>query len=94
MDLAVAGSNPVGHPNFTEENAQFTESRTDSAQKPVEFEGRKLKFPITDKHRKAEAKIYGKSKGYPRRKILKTAQARDFRTSFQTKKPPNSLKRL
>ena len=40
-------------------------SRTDSAQKPPESGAKSMRFPVIIRHRKAEAKIYGKSKNYP-----------------------------
>jgi len=39
--------------------------RTDGAQKPPESGAKSMRFPVIIRHRKAEAKIYGKSKNYP-----------------------------
>lgn len=59
------GSTPASRTSFPEETAHSQESRTDSAQKRAESNSRKLKFPVTVKHRKAEARIYRKTKVYP-----------------------------
>jgi len=63
--LAVAGSNPVGHPKFVEEISKSADPRTGPAQKTAESETRKMRFPVKVRHRKAEATIYGKTKSYP-----------------------------
>ena len=39
--------------------------RTDSAQNPAQPESGNVRFPKTIRYRKAECKIYGKSKPYP-----------------------------
>jgi hypothetical protein len=36
-----------------------------SAQKPPESGAKSMRFPFIIRHRKAEARIYGKSKNYP-----------------------------
>jgi len=59
------GSNPCRTASLPAEINGSTESRTDSAQKTAESETQKLRFPITVKHRKAEARICGKTKAYP-----------------------------
>ena len=57
------GSTPSIGTNILSENEGFTESCTDSAQKTAE-EGRKVKFPQIIRHRRVEAKIYGKKPDY------------------------------
>lgn len=62
---AEVGSIPTLSATFTEESSKSAESRTDSAQKAAESGKRKMKFPQLVKHRKIEARIYGKSADYP-----------------------------
>ncbi len=65
LNQLVLGSSPSRGTIFPMENAGVCDGRTNSAQNLPESDNRKLKFPKLIRHRKAEAKIYGKSKSYP-----------------------------
>jgi len=65
LNQLVLGSSPSRGTSITEENRASGDYRTDSAQNQVESERGNLRFPKTVRHRKAECRIYGKSKAYP-----------------------------
>ena len=64
LNQLVLGSSPSRGTTSVEGNAGSSGYRTDSVQNPAESETRKLKFPKVIRHRKIEARIYGKSRGY------------------------------
>ncbi|PYJ55678.1 MAG: hypothetical protein DME24_24385 [Verrucomicrobia bacterium] len=59
-------------------------NRTDSAQKPPESEAKSMRFPVIIRHRKAEAKIYGKSKSYPFYRVAAYVGGKRRMTSYVT----------
>ena len=75
------GSNPTPSATFTRENEVNENSDTDLAQNHVERGKRKVKFPQTIRHRKAEATIYGKTPNYGRYRLsYNVAGKRKLRT--------------
>jgi len=74
---------------FPKENDGSCKPRTDSAQFSAETEGRKMRFPQKVKHRRFEAKIYGKSGNYKYYRVayyaLGKRQVRNFKTFSEAK---------
>lgn len=68
--------------NFIEENADSVLHRTDSAQNQGAFPHNKVKFPVRVKHRKAEARIYGKTEGYDLYRVAHYVNGRRVTRSF------------
>ena len=65
VNRRVAGSSPASGASISSKISESAESRTDSAQQPAESQSRQVKFPQVIRHRRFEAKIYGKSHNYP-----------------------------
>ncbi len=78
------GSNPCRTATFPQQNEVPSESDTNLAQNPAESGSRKVKFPQTIRHRKAEATIYGKSPSYPRYRLAYRVAGRRHLRTFAT----------
>ncbi len=84
--VGVTGSNPVSRTSFLNENVGQSVYRTDSAQllAESEIESKRVKFPKTIRHRKAEVTIYGRRKSYPFYRLAWRVNGKRYMKSFTT----------
>jgi integrase len=84
VNRRVVGSSPTFGAIFSPENEAVGKHRTDSAQNSGKTTPKRVKFPQTVTHRKAEVTIYGKSGSYPFYRIVFRANGKRCMKSFAT----------
>lgn len=80
----IHGSNPCSAATNANESAGSPDYRTDGAQNPAESEPPPVRFPRTIRFRKAQARIYGRTKAYAFYRVCAYVAGKRRMTSYAT----------